>query len=350
MALFEPHRPRPSSSRTPQAKHVFEQWKQEGNRDSRSPVKLAKNQELKDVVLSETPWVADADREEEQKQRLGDFFDENLMNSRITETAKKLKDLQNGDGSWSWWPGMSGSFYMTVSISEMLARLNVMAGKQQETAQMLDKAFSFMGNEMVERGPGDEADGEEGQRLRFPSFNALQWLYICALDGRELPQGGEGGQRLPHQQAEEGHQEPDHLREGPLGHHWPSRGDTAKPSEYAQSLKEYTVFTEEKGRYYDTPRAGYSWYDYKIPTEVMAIEALKMITPQDEQTIEEMQRWLLQEKRTQAWDTPINSVNAVYAFLFDNTKLLDAQEAPNRAAIDGKQLELPRRPRQASAT
>ena len=93
-----------------------------------------------------------------------------------------------------------------------------------------------------------------------------------------------------------------------------SKSDPKRALEYAQSLKEYTVSKEETGRYYDTPRAGYSWYDYKIPTQTVAIEALQRLTSDDQQTIEEMQRWLLQEKRTQAWDTPINSVNAVYAF------------------------------------
>ena len=105
------------------------------------------------------------------------------------------------------------------------------------------------------------------------------------------------------------------------------------------------MFREDMGRYYDTPRAGYSWYDYKIPTQTIAIEALQRLTPDDQQTIEEMQRWLLQEKRTQAWDTPINSVNAVYAFLGgqegQNDHLrLDAAQADIR--VDGKPLETPK--------
>jgi uncharacterized protein YfaS (alpha-2-macroglobulin family) len=92
------------------------------------------------------------------------------------------------------------------------------------------------------------------------------------------------------------------------------------------------------GRYYDTPRAGYSWYDYKIPTQTMAIEALQCITPTDRQTIMEMQRWLLQSKRTQAWDTPINSVNAVYAFLNGSSQLSASGELAI-LKVDGKPLE-----------
>ena len=323
-------------------RQVFNRWKLESADDGSLTAQLAKNQELKDILLQETPWVADADRETEQKLRLADFFDENTMGNRIDEATRKLRDLQNGDGSWSWWPGMKGSFYMTVSISEMLTRLNVMTGKQQATASMLDNAFRFMGKEMVEEVEEMKKwEKKHGQDYGFPSFKALQYLYICALDGRTLPKDvrkandyliGKMKKDIKNQS----------IYEKALSAIILSKtGEKKRSLEYAQSLKEYTVFTEEKGRYYDTGRAYYSWYDYKIPTEVMAIEALKVITPEDGQTIEEMQRWLLQEKRTQAWDTPINSVNAVYAFLFDNTQLLDAQEQ-TVLAIDGKPIQLPK--------
>ena len=107
---------------------------------------------------------------------------------------------------------------------------------------------------------------------------------------------------------------------------------------YIKSLKEYTVYTEEMGRYYDTPRALYSWRNFRIPTQVAAIEAIKRLTPEDTQTIEEMQRWLLQEKRNQAWDTPINSVDAVYAFLNGNSQVLEAQPK-TVLKVDGQEIE-----------
>ncbi len=118
-------------------------------------------------------------------------------------------------------------------------------------------------------------------------------------------------------------------------------GDAKRAAQYVKSLKEYTVFTEEMGRYYDTPRAGYSWYDYKIPTEVAVIEAIQMVSPKDVQTVDEMRRWLLQEKRTQAWDTPINSVNAIYAFLNGQTSL-ETKGAPTVLAIDGSPIDTPK--------
>jgi hypothetical protein len=110
---------------------------------------------------------------------------------------------------------------------------------------------------------------------------------------------------------------------------------------YIQSLKEYTVYREEMGRYYDTQRAFYSWRNYRIPTQVAAIEAIQRLTPEDTQTIVEMQRWLLQEKRNQAWDTPVNSVDAVYAFLNGNSALLQTQEK-TVLKVDGNEIETPK--------
>ena len=291
-------------------------------------------------MLNETPWVMDANRENTQKQRLADFFDQNLMQSRLDETVKRLGKLQCSDGSWAWFEHMQGSFYMTVAVSEMLVRLNAMAGEQADTREMLNGAFRFMGHEMVVLVDDIKKRAKEtGIEPTFPSFSALEWLYLTTLDGRELPSDVQTANdyllRLLKKEIKS-----QSIYEKALTAVILSKYDAKRALEYVQSLKEYTVFKEETGRYYDTPRAGYSWYDYKIPTQTMAIEALERLTPDDRQTIEEMQRWLLQEKRTQAWDTPINSVNAVYAFLQGGSLELNAQQSTVK--VDQKPLELPK--------
>ena len=319
----------------PQAKTAFALWKEDGTSLVST---LEKNQELKDLVLNETPWVPDADREAEQKQRLTDFFDENLMQNRLSAAIAKLNKLQLGNGAWTWWKDMPGSFYMTVAVSEMLVRLNAMAGPQQSTKAMLASAFGFMGSEIVEEVKEMKKQEKKGHSVSFPSFKALEWLYLATLDGRELPSEVQTANdyllKLLKKDVKN-----QSIYEKALTAVILSKSDPKRAAEYVQSLKEYTVFTEEMGRYYDTPRAGYSWYDYKIPTQTVAIEALSRLTPEDRRTIEEMQRWLLQEKRTQAWDTPINSVNAVYAFLSSNSLRLSKANATVK--VDDKPLELP---------
>ena len=332
-------------AQNPTAKKVFQLWQQERGNETSLMSSLEKNQELKDLVLNETPWVLDAERETEQKHRLADFFDENTMQQRLNGNIEKLKKLQQSSGAWSWWPGMPGSFYMTVAISEMLVRLNALVGTQGETTSMLNSAFKFMGREIVDDVREMKKAEKKGYKPSFPSFKALQWLYLSTLDGRELPSDVQEANAyllnlmkkdIKRQTIYEKAMTAVILAESPLL----KESDRTKAREYVQSLKEYTVYREEMGRYYDTPRAGYSWFDYKIPTQTMAIEALQRITPDDRQTIMEMQRWLLQSKRTQAWDTPINSVNAVYAFLKGSPLAMTAEQAA--ITLDGQPLETPK--------
>ena len=330
-------------NQNPQVKSVFEQWKLESNQTSLTS-QLEKNQELKDLVLNETPWVNAADRESEQKQRLADFFDENGLNNRMTMAVEKLQKLQNADGSFSWYPGMQGSTQITVAIEEMLVRLNKMAGEQQSTKQMQQKAFNYIAQEMMKLVNEMKKEEKKGRKPTFPSFTALRWLYLCALDGRSLSSNVQSANNYLIALLKKDIKRQTIYEKALTAIVLAQHGEHKKAMEYVQSLKEYTVYTEEMGRYYDTPRASYSWYDYKIPTEVAAIEAIQKVTPKDNQTIDEMRRWLLQEKRTQAWDTPINSVNAIWAFLADNTSStrLTSLTNPTTLAIDGTPIDLPK--------
>lgn len=325
----------------PKVKTTFEQWKRETGSETSLMSNLEKNMELKDIMLAETPWVADADRESEQKERMADFFDSSALQHRLTATVDKLAALQKTDGSWSWWPGMDGSRYMTVEVASMLVRLNAMTGRQQATEKMLSLAFDFMGKDIVKLVADMKKNEKKGAKLVSPGGTALQFLYLSALDGRKLPADVQSASdyliTLLKKDIKSQTIYDKALTTVILSKH----GETARSREYVKSLKEYTVYTDEAGRYYDTRRAAYSWADYRIPTEVAAMEAIAAVTPDDTQTIDEMRRWLLHEKRTQAWDTPINSVNAVYAFLAGNGTALTAQE-PAKLAIDGRNIELPK--------
>ena len=338
-------------AQSPQVKDVFEQWKREmleadGTAVANSSLftlhsSLKKNQELKDLVLAETPWVQDADRETEQKQRLADFFDENGINNRLATALEKLKKLQKIDGSFSWYPGMRGSTSITVAVAEMLVRLQVMVGNNSSLFTLnssLDQAFDYIGQEMTDLVKELKKQEKKGNKPSFPSFTALRWLYLCALDGRQLSADVKSANDYLIALLKKDIKRQTIYEKALTAVVLAKHGETKKAAEYVQSLKEYTVYTEEMGRYYDTRRASYSWYDYKIPTEVAAIEAIQTVTPQDQQTVDEMRRWLLQEKRTQAWNTPINSVNAIWAFLKSSSQLT-SDYTPTVLAIDGTAIE-----------
>jgi len=324
----------------PDIRQIVRQWRQEKGEETSLQSNLEKNEDLKALDLNETPWVRTAQRETAQKQRLEEFFDEGLMKRRISSQLRLLDNLQLQDGSWPWWPGMPGSLYMTVEVSEMLVRLNQMIGQQSDTKNMLRKAFSYMTARMakeVEQMKKAEKDGVKNPR---PSETAVQYLYILSLDGRTLSEAAQRDRQYL----------VDHLanRETELTIYGKAVAAVIlakneygkKAADYLQSIREYTVYKEETGRYFDTRRAYYSWMDYKIPTETAAIEAISMLEPADTLTVEEMQRWLLQEKRTQFWGTPVNAVNAVYGFLGGesgkkNLSLLTSgAQAPARLTVD----------------
>lgn len=330
---------------TPKAKAVFEQWSREEGNETSLHSQLEKNEELKDIILAETPWVNDADRETEQKHRIAEFFDGNLISSRLETAKSKLDELQSGDGGFTWYPGMPSSPYITMTVVQMLARLSVMVGGTDETELAIkltkDNAMRYMDGEIVKMVAEMRKWEKKGIKPSFPSFVALQWLYVNAITNRQLKKDPADAKAYLMPLLKKDIKAQSLYEKAMTAIILQQNGDQQMAREYVQSLKEYSVYTEEMGRYYDTPRAGYSWFNYKIPTEVAAIEAIKHVAPDDVQTINEMRRWLLQEKRTQLWDTPINSVNAIYAFLFDNVSLLAAQE-PTVLAIDKQPVELPK--------
>jgi len=328
---------------SPDIKKVIEQWQQETGEETSLMSNLEKNEELKALVLNETPWVMDATREADQKRMLRTYFDENTVNYRLNDQLSKLKRLQLADGSFTWWPGMPGSLYITTSVAETLIRLNHMLGENNKTSQLIQEAMHYMGKKAAKEVEELKKEEKKGHKNLRPSEMSLNYLYCLAISDMKPAGISQASIDYLINLVEKKTTELSiygKARSAIILNH---AGRSQRAAEYIESLRQYTVYLEEKGRYFDTKRALYSWRDYRIPSQVAAIEAIKALTPTDLNTKEEMQRWLLQEKRTQAWDTPVNSVDAVYAFLDGETSKLKTD--PAKAAVlkvDGKQLELPK--------
>ena len=136
---------------TPVIKQTMELWKNDASQNGGSTLQsaLQKNESLKQIVLAETPWLLDADRESEQKQQLMGYFNESQINYRLADNLLRLSRLQNADGSFAWWKGMEGSPYMTMSVLQTLTRLNHMVGEQNETKTIVRTAFAYMDKQMA---------------------------------------------------------------------------------------------------------------------------------------------------------------------------------------------------------
>ena len=326
---------------SPNIEKVFKEWQQETGNEKSLASQLEKNQELKNLILDETPWVADAKNESEQKRKIANFFDNASMRKRLNDAVDGLKVLQNSDGSFSWWKGMMGSPCMTGEVIEFLTRLNMLAGEQSNTRSILTLANDYLSNIVIEEVEEFKKLEKKKEPVYIYDYHALQWVYMNAISGRELTAKEKEAKDYLINHLEKMKLSQSMYAKALMSVVLARDGQLEKAAEYIQSLKEYTVYNDEKGRYFETPRAGYSWCDYRIPTQTAAIEALQLVNPNDQQTIDDMRRWLLTEKRTQAWDTPINSVNAVFAFLNGNMKLLDEKE-PTTFKVDNRQIEMPK--------
>ena len=264
---------------------------------------------------------------------------------RLQNLVEKLKKLQNPNGSFSWWKGMKGSRYMTTSVAEMMVRLNAVAGVQKSTAKMLTSAIDYLSWQTAQE-VREMKKQEEKKHKVSPSEQALHYLYILSMDGRKMKQNLEADKAYLLEKMSK--------MTGDFSIYGKARAAVVlakncqqnaayreKAGEYLQSVNEYAVYREEMGRYYDTRKALYSWRNYKIPTQVSVIEAMQMLKPNDKQTIEELQRWLLMSKRTQVWDTPVNTVDAVYAFMKGNESNWDKKAENAVQKLDGKLLPMP---------
>jgi len=329
-------------SQNPKMKSTFELWKKEQGNETSLMSALDKNQELKSLVIDETPWVNDAKHESDGKLALANFFDDNALAYQLDRSLKGLRRLQNADGSFPWWKGMNGSAVMTAEVMEFLTRLNLLTEEEDNnTREMLNKAHRFLSSVVVKEVKELMQREKEGKPVYINDWHALQWVYLCALENRTLNKDEQMAKTYLMNHLEKQKLSQSLYAKAMMAVVLTKDGQTAKSSEYIQSLLEYTVYKDEMGRYYDTPRAGYSWCDYRIPTQTAVIEALQLSKTMPngyEEAVEEMQRWLLQEKRTQAWDTPINSVNAVYAFLNGRTTILNPQ-TPTVLKMDDKTLD-----------
>ena len=264
---------------------------------------------------------------------------------RLQNQVEKLKKLQNADGSFSWWKGMKGSRYMTTSVAEMMVRLNAVAGVQKSIAKMLTSAINYLSWQTAQE-VREMRKQEEKKHKVSPSEQALHYLYILSMDGRKMKQNQEADKAYLLEKMSK--LTGDFTIYGKaraavvLAKNCQQNADyREKAGEYLQSVNEYAVYREEMGRYYDTRKALYSWRNYKIPTQVSVIEAMQMLKPNDKQTIEELQRWLLMSKRTQSWDTPVNTVDAVYAFMKGNESNWNRKAENAVLKLDGKLLPMP---------
>lgn len=310
----------------PRIKAVFDSWKLQGGTKDTFLSNLQKNQEVKNILLSESPWVLEAQTEEQQKERIATLFDLNNIRSNNIAALTRLQELQNSSGAWSWYKGMTGSRYVTTYIAELNARLAMMTGEQPSgTALALQKnAFTYLHQEALKEYREILKAQKDGVKFTGVSGSILQYLYLIALSGEQVPASNKAaytyylskiGEMLPTASMD---------TKAIAAIILDKAGRKKEAQEFIASLKEHLTKTDEQGMFFAFNENPYTWGGMKMQAHVDVMEALEL-TGGNNDTVEEMKLWLLKQKQTQQWNSPVATADAVYALLMEGVNLLDNQ-------------------------
>ena len=309
----------------PKIKRVFDSWKNLSPDALRS--NLEKNQELKAVLLEETPWILQSNNESERKQRVALLFDLNHMSEELTSALKKLKDMQTSNGGWPWFQGMPESRYITQHIVTGFGHLSHLGisniRDNGPTWEMVRKAVLYLDNRMND-------DYQEIQKNdKTPSANnhlgsmGIQYLYARSYFLSDIPVAEINAKAFDffQEQAIKFWPKQNNYMKGMLALSLNRLGVKTTSSLIMRSLSETALHNEEMGMYWRNSEPGYYWYQAPVETQALLIEAYDEVS-KDNISVEEMKIWLLKQKQTQDWKTTKATTEAVYALLLRGTDLL----------------------------
>jgi hypothetical protein len=303
---------------SPKIRAVFDRWKESGALLSN----LQKNEELKSVLIQETPWLLNGRNEEENKKRVALLFDLNRMAHELDRAFAKLSEMQGSNGGWPWFAGLPESWYITQHIIAGLAKLEALGVKgtsHDRITGMTAKAVSFI-DLAIKR----DYDNLVANRIQLAQKNIgyIHYHYLYSRSFyRDLP-------------VAEGCKEAFNYWKGQAAKYWPKDGpyvkglaaialarfgDKKTPGEIIESLRETAIYNDELGMYWKENVGGYWWYQAPIETQALLIEAFEEVA-RDRRAADEMRTWLLKSKQTQQWSTTKATTDACYALLMGGSE------------------------------
>ncbi len=309
----------------PKIKRVFESWKITSPDALKS--KLEKNEELKSVLLQESPWVAEAKNETEQKERIGILFDLNRMASEQASALKKLADMQYENGGWPWFKGMPESRYITQHVASGFAHLASMkvfnATDNSEAAELLRKAIAYL-DETAQK-EFDELKKNDKEYLKNNHLGAddIQYLYARSYFLNAFPLEEPNSEMVNYflNQTEKFWNSQNNYLKAMMALYLNRTGKEKTAGLIMKSLKETALHSDEMGMYWRNNPQGWFWHQAPVETQAMLIEAFDEVA-NDPKSVEEMKTWLLKQKQSQNWKTTKATTEAVYALLGRGADLL----------------------------
>ena len=303
----------------PRIKAVFDSWRMQDGRKETFLSQLQKNQDVKNILLEESPWLLEATTEAEQQARIATLFDlNNLSNGNITALTK-LRELQGADGAWSWYKGMPGSRIMTGYITELLVRLPLLTGNKNiaEALGMQQKAFSYLHQQALEEYKNIRKAEKNGAKITGLSYPALHYLYLLAIADEKVPAANEAAYRYFLSMVGS------NLNSKSMGIKAQSAvvlqktGRASEANQFITSIKEHLVQTDERGAYFAFNETPFLWGSQPISVHVDVMEALH---------------------RAGGNDALVATADAIYALLCQGSDLL-ASRGDVRITLGGKVME-----------
>lgn len=300
----------------PRIREVIEAWQASGQSKETFLSRLEQNEDLKNMLLSETPWLAEATSDTERMQRLVQLFDANRQRNLTLSALTRLKELQGEDGAWSWYKGMGSSRDITTYIATLLVRLPLLTGNplDADASAMKQRAFAYLHQEALKEYKRLREAERKGTQITALSADAFDYLYLLALDADAMKQADKEVHNyflslLPRQLTTASIQ-----RKAQAAVILQAAGRKANAEAFEASLKEHLVQEKTMGAHFAFNDGYYSWGMMPVTTHVAAMEALSRFEG-NATIMEEMKRWLLKQKQTTQWNTPVASADAIYALL-----------------------------------
>ncbi|MDR2969519.1 MAG: alpha-2-macroglobulin [Tannerellaceae bacterium] len=308
----------------PRIRKVITQWTAQGGDANTLVSNLEKNEELKNILSEETPWVMEAQNESERKQRLSLLFDINRSNN-LRETAMcQLLDQQQEGGGWGWFKAFYPDRNITLSIMKGMAQLvqlnAVQYGREEKEMQM--RALRYLDTSVqndYEALKNSNANREE----TLPSPQQLEYLYVrsCYRDLPELKEAREAI-RFYTAQAEKNWDKLSLYGKGQTALLMQRNGKKEVAAEIMAWLRKTATTSEESGMYWANNRRGSDFFTSPIDVHTLLMFAFREIAPDKNET-DRMKQWLLNQKRTQDWESVPATVNAIHALLLNGSDWLN---------------------------
>lgn len=311
----------------PRIRQVFDSWKNITPDALLS--NLEKNQELKSLLLEETPWVINAKSESTRKQNVALLFDLNKMSAEFDKALQKIKKQQLPSGAWGWFEGMLDDRYITQHIVCGMGKLDHLGvseiRKNQEIWKMVTQAIGYLDRMLVNDYENLLRLNKEGKinlLNNHLSYSQVHFLYARSFfKDVEMSEPCKTAVNYYLSQARKYWLSQNIYLQGMLSLALHRNGDIKTPVMILKSLKEHSRTSEEMGMYWNNER-GWYWYQAPIETQALMIEAFDEVL-KDTLSVNEMKIWLLKQKQTQDWKTTRATVEACYALLLRGYNLLE---------------------------